>query len=58
MASQTTKYIYRFGNKRADGNSGMKPLLGGTDAQLPWKLLGVHSARVDMGGRDLQLDDT
>jgi S1-C subfamily serine protease len=29
-----------------------------TDAQLPWKLLGVHSARVDMGGRDLQLDET
>ena len=29
-----------------------------TDAQLPWKLLGVHSARMDMGGRDLQLDET
>jgi S1-C subfamily serine protease len=28
------------------------------DAQLPWKLLGVHSARMDMGGRDLQLDET
>jgi S1-C subfamily serine protease len=28
------------------------------DAQLPWKLLGVHSARVDMGGRDSQLDET
>jgi S1-C subfamily serine protease len=28
-----------------------------TDPQLPWKLLGVHSARVDMGGRDLQLDE-
>jgi hypothetical protein len=29
-----------------------------TDAQLPWKLLGVHSARMDMGGRDLQLDES
>jgi hypothetical protein len=29
-----------------------------SDAHLPWKLLGVHSARVDMGGRDLQLDET
>ena len=29
-----------------------------TDAQLPWKLLGVHSARMDMGGRDLKLDET
>jgi hypothetical protein len=29
-----------------------------TDAQLPWKLLGVHSARMDMGSRDLQLDET
>jgi len=29
-----------------------------TDAQLPWKLLGVHSARMDMAGRDLQLDET
>ena len=28
------------------------------DAQLPWKLLGVHSARMDMGGRDLLLDET
>ena len=25
---------------------------------LPWKLLGVHSARMDMGGRDLLLDET
>jgi hypothetical protein len=25
---------------------------------LPWKLLGVHSARMDMGGRDLQRDET
>jgi hypothetical protein len=29
-----------------------------TNAQLPWKLLGVHSARMDMGSRDLQLDET
>ena len=28
------------------------------DAQLHWKLLGVHSARMEMGGRDLQLDDS
>jgi hypothetical protein len=29
-----------------------------TDEQLPWKLLGVHSARMDMGSRDLRLDET
>lgn len=29
-----------------------------SDGQLHWKLLGVHSARMDMGGRDLQLDET
>jgi hypothetical protein len=29
-----------------------------TDPLLPWKLLGVHSARMDMGSRDLQLDET
>jgi S1-C subfamily serine protease len=28
------------------------------DLPLPWKLLGVHSARMDMGGRDLLLDET
>lgn len=28
------------------------------DAQLPWKLLGMHSARMDMEGRDLRLDET
>jgi hypothetical protein len=25
---------------------------------LPWKLLGVHSSRVDMGNRDLKLDES
>jgi hypothetical protein len=29
-----------------------------TNAQLPWKLLGVHSARMEMAGRDLQFDET
>ena len=29
-----------------------------TNPQLPWRLLGVHSARMDMTGRDLQLDET
>ena len=29
-----------------------------TDAHLPWKPLGVYSAHMDMGGRDLQLDET
>jgi len=26
-------------------------------AELPWRLLGVHSARLDVGGRDVQLDE-
>ncbi len=29
-----------------------------SDGQLAWKLLGVHSARMDMGGRDLKQDET
>jgi S1-C subfamily serine protease len=28
------------------------------DQALPWKLLGVHSARIDMGGRDADLDES
>lgn len=28
------------------------------DSQLPWKLLGVHSARMDMGTRDVELDES
>ncbi len=28
------------------------------DPALPWKLLGVHSARMDMGSRDLRLDES
>ena len=28
------------------------------DVQLPWKLLGVHSARMDMDGRDVKLDES
>ena len=28
------------------------------DAQLPWKLLGVHSARMEMGGRDMRVEES
>lgn len=28
------------------------------DRGLPWKLLGIHSARMDMGGRDLVADES
>ena len=28
------------------------------DAELPWRLLGVHSATLDMGERDLKLDES
>lgn len=28
------------------------------DQILPWKLLGVHSARIDMGGRDAEVDES
>ncbi len=32
--AKTEKYVYLFGNKKADGNGGMKPLLGGKGANL------------------------
>src|SRR6266700_2280367 len=32
--SKPLKYVYQFGNKRADGNGSMKPLLGGKGANL------------------------
>jgi pyruvate,orthophosphate dikinase len=32
--TKTTKYVYLFGNKKADGNGSMKPLLGGKGANL------------------------
>src|SRR5580658_3630607 len=32
--SSSQKYVYQFGNKTADGNGGMKPLLGGKGANL------------------------
>ncbi|MGB7767381.1 MAG: pyruvate, phosphate dikinase [Verrucomicrobiia bacterium] len=32
--AKTGKYVYLFGNKKADGNGGMKPLLGGKGANL------------------------
>jgi hypothetical protein len=34
------------------------PAPGESTRSLPWKLLGVHSARMDMGGRDLNLDES
>src|SRR5205809_3987351 len=33
-ASKAKKYVYLFGNKKADGNGSMKPLLGGKGANL------------------------
>ncbi len=33
-ASKTNKIVYLFGNKKADGNGSMKPLLGGKGANL------------------------
>jgi pyruvate,orthophosphate dikinase len=32
--SKTNKYVYTFGNKQADGDGSMKPLLGGKGANL------------------------
>lgn len=32
--------------------------IAGGDMALPWKLLGVHSSRIDMGGRDLRQDES
>lgn len=34
MATKSNKYVYLFGNKKADGNGSMKPLLGGKGANL------------------------
>lgn len=43
------------------GISGAPVVMRVTDdnlsGNLPWRLLGVHSARLDMGSRDLQLDE-
>ena len=36
----------------------MRDQLAAADAALPWKLLGVHSARLDMAGRDLVQDES
>jgi pyruvate,orthophosphate dikinase len=33
-ASKAAKYVYQFGNKKADGDGSMKPLLGGKGANL------------------------
>ncbi len=34
MAKKSNKYVYLFGNKKADGDGSMKPLLGGKGANL------------------------
>ena len=36
----------------------MRDLTAPPGEPLPWKLLGVHSARLDMAGRDLAVDET
>ncbi len=33
-ATKAPKYVYLFGNKKADGDGSMKPLLGGKGANL------------------------
>lgn len=42
------------------GTSGAPVVMRSTDMNgtLPWKLLGVHSASMDMGNRDLQTDES
>ncbi|WP_449369909.1 S1 family peptidase [Thiomonas sp.] len=42
------------------GTSGAPVVMRSPESRddLPWKLLGVHSARIDMGGRDLQRDES
>ena len=42
------------------GSSGAPVVLRCTegDQVLPWKLLGVHSAHIDMGGRDTEVDES
>jgi len=44
------------------GTSGAPVVMRNTAAsavdELPWKLLGVHSARLDMAGRDLVQDES
>ena len=45
------------------GTSGAAVVMRGTGAareagSLPWKLLGIHSSRMDMGGRDLVEDES
>ena len=66
----TTTYIYdavRTPFGRGGGAlSGIRPddlaavvmRAPGTDPALPWKLLGVHSSRLDMNTRDLALDES
>jgi hypothetical protein len=40
------------------GTSGAPVVMrSAAEGELPWKLLGVHSSRVDMGGRDAQVDE-
>jgi hypothetical protein len=36
----------------------MRASAADTSTELPWKLLGVHAARMDMGSRDLELDES
>jgi len=36
----------------------MRDAAAAEDARLPWKLLGVHSARLDIAGRDLAQDES
>lgn len=38
----------------SDGNAAM----ASSRSALPWKLLGIHSSTIDMGGRDLQVDES
>ena len=42
------------------GASGAPVVVYDPDAkgELPWRLLGIHSARLDMGTRELGVDDT
>lgn len=67
QAINASSFAFRFGGKgyfltdgRTHRGTSGAPVVRRTDApdtEFPWQLLGIHSARLDLGSRDLQLDE-
>lgn len=67
QAINASSFAFRFGGQgyfltdgrthRGTSGAAVVSRTNAPDSELPWRLLGIHSARLDLGTRDIELDE-